>query len=90
MRIYSKRKKYNKNKYYVKFIWTGIYHRTNKANVGIFEDEFEFDSFPREEELISRFRQQHRRIIISNDWSDIKIIEYTVLLPMSKSNILIK
>lgn len=90
MGIYNKRKKYNKDKYYIKFIWTATYHRNNKANVGIYEDEFEFDSFPREEELISRFRQQHRRIINNNNWSDIRIIEYTVLLPMSKSDIVIK
>ena len=83
--------KYNKNKYYVKLIWTGTFYPNPKhPQKRTYEDEFEFDSFPKEDDIVTKFFECQPLIVNRDDWDDIKILSYTIINPMIDNEIIIK
>lgn len=83
-------KKYNQNKCYVVIIWTGDFQYPDGKETRKQTEVFTFDKVPTEQEIKTELEQYQSNVMSRNDWTNVKIIGYSILPPMIIKDIILK
>ncbi len=83
-------KKYNSKKVYVVVNWIGTFHYSTEDEVRNYNEVFDFDSIPTEQDIETRLREYTPLIFKDDRWTDIKIIGYSILPQMKSTEIILK
>jgi hypothetical protein len=83
-------KKYNQNKCYVVVNWTGDFQYPNEKETRKQTEVFTFDKVPTEQEIKTELEQYQSNVMSRSDWTNVRIVGYSILPPMTIKDIILK
>lgn len=83
-------KKYNQNKCYVIVTWTGDFQYPDEKETRKQTEVFTFDKVPTEQEIKTELEQYQSNVMSRSDWTNVKIVGYSILPPMTIKDIILK
>lgn len=83
-------KKYNQNKCYVIVNWTSDFQYPDEKETRKQTEVFIFDKVPTEQEIKTELEQYQSNVMSRSDWTNVKIVGYSILPPMTMKDIILK